>query len=288
MTKTSDILLDESASRANPDKYGKTPLHYAAIQGSTSVAKAVAGVLTVEEISIQDKDGRTALEHAAENGDLELVEYLLELSSPISDQALQLASSKGHADIVSRLIDYGCHGFEDKALLEASKNGHSNIAMILVEGGADVMARDAASMTPLHYASVTGNSRLAQLLVREGADVDALDGQGRSPLGLASEGGHAENVKLLIQAGAKMNTIDHSGRTALDWAVEHGHSEVLRYLLRRGAPGNASRFRTDAPGPDGRPPCEMNPLQLCCKLGFESSVMVLLEESVNPDETARL
>ena len=56
--------------------------------------------------------------------------------------ALQVASKKGHENVVKMLLDHGADvnalgdGFWDSALQVASKNGYENVAKMLIAKGA--------------------------------------------------------------------------------------------------------------------------------------------------------
>ncbi|TSC34380.1 ankyrin repeat domain-containing protein [Corallococcus sp. Z5C101001] len=62
---------------------------------------------------------------------------------------------------------------------------HAETVKDLVARGADVNARDASGMTPLHAAAEFGTAPVAQVLLERGADVNAIDGLGRTPLAAA-------------------------------------------------------------------------------------------------------
>ncbi len=287
-TKAWEFFLTRSIARVERDGDGRTALHYATLRGSTTAAKAVADQMRMDDVSIRDKNGRTALDYAAESGNLELVEHLLERSSQGPDDALWLAASNGHKDVISFLLNHGYDSLEDRALFEACKHGHRDVAVILLDRGANATYRDAGGMTALHQASFAGYLEITRLLIQEGADINTPDEQGRSPLCLAAEAGNAAIIKLFVQMGAYIDSIDDSGRTALDQAAENGHSEALRYLIHHGARTNSSGFSDSRTGRDSRPPREMSPLQISCKLGFEPNVAVLLDEDAGPDKTAGL
>ena len=305
-------ILRWSNQLAGQDRRGKTPLHYAAINNSTTIAKALLERLKPREIEVRDRDdedGRTPLDYAAQSGNLELVRTMHErLGGSVShnnnnNNGLWLAASNGHKDVVEYLLNYHSKdddaGGGDRALFEASKNGHYDVAELLIQSGvAEPTFTDPAGITALHHTSYARNLELARLLILEGADIDATDKNGQSPLCRASAGGdNPAIIKLLVGIGADIDKRDDSGRSALDTAAENGHLEALRYLLRHGARTNSSDLSSSgspschentaaaAANPKGNP--RMNPLQISCKLGFESNVVVLLEESaISPDSTA--
>jgi ankyrin repeat protein len=94
---------------------------------------------------LKDHDGRTALLHAAEAGQTEAVEALLEAS----------------ADVDVR----GPNGVSP--LMAAASRGHVEIVKALVAGGADLHARDDESRTALDYVEESNRAKLAPLLSRD-------------------------------------------------------------------------------------------------------------------------
>jgi ankyrin repeat protein len=295
--ETFDAILMWSNQLAGQDRHGKTPLHYASMNDCITFARALLKRLKPREIGIRDRndeDGRTPLDYAAQNGNLELVRAIHQrLGNSVSqDNGLWLAASHGHMDVVKHLLDDSRQADGgDRALFEASKNGHYDVAELLIESAvAEPRFKDPAKITALHHTSYAGNLALTRLLILEGADINATDKNGQSPLCRASEGGNAAIIKLLVEMGAEIDKTDNSGRSALDQAAENGRPEVLRYLLHHGARTNSSDLggsskhqnKVDSPRP------RMSPLQISCKLGFEPNVVVLLEESAGPDNTAGL
>jgi ankyrin repeat protein len=102
-----------------------------------------------------EKYGRTALHLAAMNGHLEIVKLLLEHGADVNAKtkegygytALHSAASNGHLEIVKLLLEHGADvnaktkygGYT--ALHSATMNGHLEIVKLLLEHGADVNAK---------------------------------------------------------------------------------------------------------------------------------------------------
>ena len=105
----------------------------------------------------------------------------------------------------------------------------------LVDHGADVTARNAIGVTPLHMASCGPRPRIIQSLVSGGANINAQDNDGLTPL--MSTMGYPDNTELIIEAGADVNLTDKKGRTALDHAmkIDTFRKEILKILRDAGA-----------------------------------------------------
>ena len=97
--------------------------------------------------------GFTSLHIAAENGYLELVNFLL----------------KNGANVNTRNDKKGT------PLHPAALNGHLEVVTALILSGADINARVLDGCTPLHYAIENGHRNIAHVLLKHGANVDTVD-----------------------------------------------------------------------------------------------------------------
>lgn len=72
--------------------------------------------------------------------------------------------------------------------------GRVETVRVLVDGGADVKAREKDGWTALHWAAFMGTVENVQVLVKAGADVKAREKGGRKPLDFAT---NKEIINLL-------------------------------------------------------------------------------------------
>ena len=119
---------------------------------------------------------------------------------------------------------------EGQALHAAIAGGDNEMVRILVEGGADVDARNIFGDTALHAAIDGENSKVVSILVEAGADVDAKNSFGDPVLHLAISEGDSELVRILVEAGADVNVTNAFGDSALSRAVHEGNKEILQIL----------------------------------------------------------
>ena len=120
------------------------------------------------------------------------------------------------------------------ALHAAISADDTEMVRILVEGGADVDARDPFGETVLH-AAIDGNSpEIVEILVAAGANVDAKDSLGEPVLHRAIMKGDSDLVRILVDAGADVNITNAFGDSALSQAVHEGATEILRILTNAG------------------------------------------------------
>ncbi len=137
----------------------------------------------------------------------------------------------------------------EQSLHRALTEGPQNRTKLLLDGGANIDARDSHGATPLITASERGNLAMVILLLNHGAWVDAADHEGNTALHEASFYGHGRCVEVLLAAGAQTSARNALKFTPLHQAVRrfweipgessddrlNRQTEVIGLLLRYGA-----------------------------------------------------
>ncbi|RYP09478.1 hypothetical protein DL765_008428 [Monosporascus sp. GIB2] len=237
-----DILADAR------DKYGRTPLSYAAGQGHVEVVWLLLQTGKVEAGS-SDREGRTPLVYAVVGGYEEVVWLLLTRSDVQAEHRdrygwtpLSHAAREGQEALIKLFLARSdTRGqLEDDSgrtiLSHAAEKGNEAIVKLLLartDIGPD--AKDDSGRTPLWYAAKGGHESVMRLLLDKGADIESKDDWARTPLILAAQQGYDIIVQLLLDKGADMESKDNGGRTPLLWAAEKGHDILVRLLLDKGA-----------------------------------------------------
>ena len=132
-------------------------------------------------------------------------------------------------------------------------SGHAEAVSILLDAGADVLARGMRvdldeentgvaeyliyKSTAIHLAAVNGNANVIKILLDAGAEVLAQDEDNDTPLQLAVQHSHGKAVQVLLAAGADVNQLsDHrGGESPLYIAVGNRDPETVKILLDAGA-----------------------------------------------------
>ena len=133
-------------------------------------------------INCSDGFGYTPLHWSAIKGKLEMAGLLIEMGA---------------------ILDARCLNYKFTALHCAINENQNAVMELLINKGADFMARDKDGNTPLHYASMHGNDMAVQKLLKIGANVNAKDFKGITPIVLANYCGHFKLVSFLNTYGAK-------------------------------------------------------------------------------------
>jgi len=143
----------------------------------------------------------TPLQVALQQGQMEVVQLLLEHGAKISDN--------GDADGETLLGDQGGTLLHWAAIQDDHEKGDA-IALLLLQHGADVSAKDKEQNTPLLKAAMLGHAAVAQVLLENGADVSDKDQLGCTSLHMAVSEGHEGVVRVLIAHRANVLAPSHS------------------------------------------------------------------------------
>jgi len=267
---------------ANPkDRYGRTPLSWAASQGHEAVVRLLTRRDDVEA-DAKDEFGQTPLSLAAERGHEAVVRLLVERDDVEADSKdkgdwtpLCWAASEGQDAIVRLLVERDDVEADSKdkdsrtPLSWAAERGHEAVVRLLVEQeNVDADSRDQYGWTPLSRASAKGNEAVVRLLAERGeVEANSKDKFGRTPLSWAAEGGHEAVVRLLVgRDDVEADSKDKGGWTPLWWAVSEGHDAVVRLLVER------DDVEADSKDQRGR-----TPLSWAAERGHEGVVRLLVE-----------
>ena len=171
------------------------------------------------EVDRPNEDGNTLLSQAAQRGDSEEVERLLELGADPTR-----SDADGRTPLI-RAVDTG-----DPQLLDR-----------LLRGGAEVDAQDQDGRSALHYVARRPPPRVArtedsagsliETLMRHGATVGQTDDDGYTSLHLAAREGQIPALRALLEAGADPDAVMWRTWTPLVAAASRRQVEAVKILL---------------------------------------------------------
>jgi len=277
-------------SRKTPSK-DMTLLHAAAKYNLPMMCKDL--VRLGYEINAVDEFDQTPLSHAAWEGHIEIVDFLLEQENIQADHPnkkgrtpLARAATAGHRAIVEHLLGKKSVKVDPKdiegrtPLSLASWEGHEEVVkLLLAQEGVDPNSENGSGQTPLSRATEQGRIEVVKLLLESPRiDLDAINHQdlkGCTPLFLAVCGGRVKMIAFLLdRSDVDPNLANKSGQTPLSKAVELGRTEVLNLLLKH------PNTNVNLPDSSGQ-----TPLHKAKKKGHARIVKMLLE---HPDVKVNL
>ncbi|MDR3491669.1 MAG: ankyrin repeat domain-containing protein [Gammaproteobacteria bacterium] len=158
------------------------------------------------------------------------------------DTALILATSNGHAPIITALLNVpgiainaaNLSGYT--ALIWATCNGHTPVVTALLSvPGIAINATDQFGSTALILAACYGHAPIVTALLSvPGIAINATAQFGNTALILATHRGHAPIVTALLNApGIDITKINNHGRTAEQEAVRMGNHEISALIRAR-------------------------------------------------------
>jgi len=245
-----EVLLAEGSdaeAKDKDEKYGLTPLSWAAQNGHAAVAEMLVAH-GVQLNAYGGFDGRTPLSYAARRGHEDIVNLLLCHGAEVDSKdengltPLLLAAMEGHEAVVGLLLAHGADAevkdeeYGQTPLLWAAENGCGGVVRVLLAHGVDTEVKDGkVGRTPLSWAVGSGSRDVAGLLLDHGAEVEAMDEDGRTILSWAVTSRHGGSmINLLLSHGAHVEARDSDGRTPLSWAVTTNNKVVVGLLLEHG------------------------------------------------------
>ncbi|KAH7124341.1 ankyrin repeat-containing domain protein [Dactylonectria macrodidyma] len=167
------------------------------------------------EVDARDRYGRTPLSYAAWNGHMAVVQLLVKAGARVDSKdeiggtPISYALCSGQGAVASRLMKGAQVDSVDKIsqelLLSAAEKGHEAIVKRLLDNGAATEVVDSTGRTPLSYAADGGHVAVARLLLDKGACVNTNETGGRTPLTRAIDNGSADIIEILLKNRAKVN-----------------------------------------------------------------------------------
>lgn len=220
-----------------------------------------------------EPDGTTALEWAAHENDLQMVEILLRAGASAKTAnrygvtPLSEAATYGSAPLVEALLKAGADpntlttGRGETVLMTASRAGNADAVKALLEHGADVNAKESfRGQTALMWAAAENHADVVKLLISHGADpkVHSSDRDttppklmagtpaapisrgGLTALVFAARQGSIDAAEALLEGGADIDEGDADGHTPLLISILNNHDDLAQILIGKGANVNAA------------------------------------------------
>lgn len=258
-------LLSEDADIANrPLEDGTTPLILAIKHNKKdTIAALLQHHARVNQVAYR---GVTAIQVAAQRGDPEVVQMLLDAGAiPVraDDQgrdALMSAIELGQEQAASLLLadilgDTGNHAQVqlrlrnqyapvDRYILLATQLHNEQLLDRLLPYATESTAVDPQGRTALWFAANESNSKLIPKLLKAGLPADKADEHGRTPFMMAVSSSCLECAKQLLPV-SNINHQSTSGNTPLMVAATNGDAKMASWLIQNKAEVEARNQRGD-------------------------------------------
>ncbi|KAJ4122790.1 hypothetical protein NW768_010235 [Fusarium equiseti] len=234
-----ETLMRRGADITVVSKSPKIPLYQAAIDGRHDIVE-----LLLKDDGGGGKDAYAALKIAIINNHLEAVETLykaIRFDDSIATTPLHIAARNGRLQAIKVLLNAGADPMAKDstgriALSYAAEYGHaSTVDFLSREDYSYLTCVDNCQRTPMHFPCGWGHLEVVSLILsrlpKTNSMIDARDCWGSTPLSVAARQGHTEIVKLLLATKlVDKNSSDDLGRTIEWWATQRGHSEILTLI----------------------------------------------------------
>ena len=221
----------------------------AAKRGFLHICRLCLPIVNDEMIDGGYREQQTALHHAAQNGNEEIVKLLLdngtdiECENDVGNTPLVVAAIAGRCQVVQILLARKANTFKQNSKRQTLVSqlaslphkdfvhGHIETVRALLKAGISVDDTDNLRMSALHHAMGMSNPKIAQELLRSGADPMLQDAIWWTPLHHAARN-DKECSELLLEYKADPQISDDFGCTPFHIAVKHGKTDVMDVLWR--------------------------------------------------------
>jgi len=248
------LLLDAGAEVKVRGKRGVTPMSVAlTTSGSTPVLKLLVN-------SGAELDNRL-MTLAAATGDMEAIQYLLDIGVPAGDRsgAALSAAITARCEACARLLVERGAPVDGRATDETSppnigarapgvlndtaKRAMPELSQFLLDHGASLEARDREGFTLLMQAVFSmepSRDRMVEWLLSKGVDPNAKNSRGETAYQLAARVGVVSTLNLLVNSGAKVLK-EETPAPAGSHSVEEAVKKAIPLIEMSGEPGWKAR-----------------------------------------------
>lgn len=221
-----------------------TPLTYAYREGK----KSFFYFLLEQGLDINDPNsvGDTVLAMAAQNGNLDEMDTLIELGADVNayrvNAPIEIAARQGNALVVQFLIDRGAEingpPTRGQALVEAVNGGHMDIVELLLQNGADVACRNITDESVVERVAQSGAAKEMLLFFLSLADDNIQFKGGDTKLRMAIRHGFADLVREIVSRNPGCVETTLAAESLMLYAYTRGETAIAELLIELGAPVN--------------------------------------------------
>ena len=206
-------LIDIGLDTRCVDKTGCPILHIACLGGHEDAVM----YLTQHHnylLNIKDNNGRTALHHASEGGNVDIFQHLVTAGLDVHERDNDMENMLHRACFRKNheLIKYLLHHYSDHMIQPESKYG----------------------WYPFHIAAASGDEDILRLFMKHCIDICKLTSDGESVLHISCSEANIDTARfILAQFPQLMPMKDNYGKTALEKAVEAGALDIVKLFRKK-------------------------------------------------------
>ena len=287
-----NVLLAKALEQYNIspslDYTGKSPVHYAALSGSSVL---LSYIVTQYSLSISEPDysGIVPLAYACQSGSVNAVEYIInstDIDINITDNVgmtcFHHSCRHGHLDVTQYLIDV-----QDIDVNMVDSKGRNGVHHAAYSGNQDLVdylineksllptAVDSTGCTALHYGIMSTKLPLVKDLV----NVYKLDPHQKASVHYAAEVGDINVLEYLINScNCELSIIDDNGRNIFHLSSLECQFHFIEHVLAHYPQCISLMHSPDNEG--------ILPIHLACQSGYTQLVMYLVDD-IKCDVTAK-
>lgn len=200
------------------------------------------------DANIHDKEDKTPVHVAAERGDTQMVESLIDkfggsIRARTRDGStlLHIAACSGHTSTALAFLKRGVPLFMPNkkgalGLHSAAAAGFNDVVKMLIARGTNVDVRTRDNYTALHVAVQSGKASVVETLLGSGADIHVKGGElGQTALHIAASLNGPESrdcAMMLLKSGGQPDVAQMDGETCLHIAARNGNKEIMRCVFQ--------------------------------------------------------
>ena len=243
-------------TRRHKERFYRNIFYFAFVSGQTEFLKKLFHHPEFLNYAIDVKEFIEAiiLYHAAERGDLEVFQFVIQnamkknpgmhymyLSTSVpgvsENTPLHVAAENGHLAICQIIIPYLKYGRNPKnkslgrtPLELAASNGHFEVCKLFVSRVKIWNPENSDKQTPLHSAAKNGHFDICELILSNIKDSSPRDLFYETPLHYAAKNGHLSICELLVTKVGDKNPKSASGMTPLHYAAKNGFVAICKLI----------------------------------------------------------
>ena len=237
-------LAEQGYDVCRRTKDGMICLHIAALNGCFRLCKILLEKYNVD-IHWRDDNEGNVLHFAAESGDIDLCQYIIENGSDVYSKkkdgtnCFHIAALNGHFHLCKALLenyDFNIHMTNDSGmnvLLFAAESGDLDLCKYLIEKGSKISSVTMNNMNCLLTGASQGRFRLCKALLEIfDFEIHMQSSKGFNVLHYAAENGDLEMFTYFLERGSYVSSKTKDNRDCLHIAASQGYSFLCKILLK--------------------------------------------------------